>query len=122
MRRREEINAFLGKNTEFEGKLFFSGTVRVDGHFKGEILSEGTLIVGDDALIESEVQVSRLIVSGEVRGNVFAAEKVEIHPPGKVFGNIQAPAVVMEEGVIFEGCCRMKEIKRPGDEKPEPSQ
>ena len=122
MRRREEINAFLGKNTEFEGKLFFSGTVRVDGHFKGEILSEGTLIVGDDALIESEVQVSRLIVSGEVRGNVFAAEKVEIHPPGKVFGNIQAPAVVMEEGVVFEGCCRMKEIKRPGDEKPEPSQ
>jgi cytoskeletal protein CcmA (bactofilin family) len=122
MRRREEINAFLGKNTEFEGKLFFSGTVRVDGHFKGEILSEGTLIVGDDAVIESEVQVSRLIVCGEVRGNVFAAEKIEIHPPGKVFGNIQAPAVVMEEGVVFEGCCRMKEIKRPGDEKPEPSQ
>ena len=122
MKRREEINAFLGKNTEFEGKLFFSGTVRVDGHFKGEILSEGTLIVGDDALIESEVQVSRLIVCGEVRGNVFAAEKIEIHPPGKVFGNIQAPAVVMEEGVVFEGCCRMKEIKRPGDEKPEPSQ
>jgi len=122
MKRREEINAFLGKNTEFEGKLFFSGTVRVDGHFKGEILSEGTLIVGDDAVIESEVQVSRLIVCGEVRGNVFAAEKIEIHPPGKVFGNIQAPAVVMEEGVVFEGCCRMKEIKRPGDEKPEPSQ
>lgn len=118
MKRRDEINAFLGKNTEFEGKLSFSGTVRIDGHFKGEILSDGTLIVGDDAVIESEVQVSHLVVCGEIRGNLFAAEKIEIHPPGKVFGNIQAPAVVMDEGVVFEGCCRMKEIKRPGDEKP----
>ena len=122
MKRRDEINAFLGKNTEFEGKLSFSGTVRIDGRFKGEILSDGTLIVGDDAVIESEVQVSHLVVCGEIRGNLFAAEKIEIHPPGKVFGNIQAPAVVMDEGVVFEGCCRMKEIKGPGGEKPGPSE
>jgi len=122
MKRRDEINAFLGKNTEFEGKLSFSGTVRIDGHFKGEIVADGTLIVGDDAVVESEVQVSQLVVCGEVRGNLFAAEKIEIHPPGKVFGNIQAPAVVMDEGVVFEGNCRMKEIKRPDDEKPPPAQ
>jgi cytoskeletal protein CcmA (bactofilin family) len=121
MKRRDEINAFLGKNTEFEGKLSFSGTVRIDGHFKGEILSDGVLLVGDDAVVESEVQVSQLVVCGEVRGNLFAAEKIEIHPPGKVFGNIQAPAVVMDEGVVFEGCCRMKEIKRPEDENPQPA-
>jgi cytoskeletal protein CcmA (bactofilin family) len=122
MKRRDEINAFLGKNTEFEGKLSFSGTVRIDGHFKGEILADGTLLVGDDAVVESEVQVSQLVVSGEVRGNLFAAEKIEIHPPGKVFGNIQAPAVVMDEGVVFEGCCRMTEIKRPEDEDPQPAE
>jgi len=122
MKRRDEINAFLGKNTEFEGKLSFSGTVRIDGRFKGEILSDGTLIVGDDAVVESDVQVSHLVVCGEVRGNLFAVEKIEIHPPGKVFGNIQSPAVVMDEGVVFEGCCRMKEIKSPDDEKPQPAQ
>jgi cytoskeletal protein CcmA (bactofilin family) len=61
-------------------------------------------------------------VSGEVRGNLFAVEKIEIHPPGKVFGNIQAPAVVMDEGVVFDGCCRMKEIKTPDVEKPPPAQ
>lgn len=122
MKRRDEINAFLGKNTEFEGKLSFSGTVRIDGRFKGEILSDGTLIVGDDAVMESDIQVSQLIVCGEVRGNLCAAEKIELHPPGKVFGNIQAPAVVMDEGVIFEGCCRMKEIKGPGEEPPKPSE
>ena len=122
MKRRDEIKAFLGKNSEFDGNLFFSGTVRIEGHFKGEIAGDGTLIVGDDAVIESEVQVAHLVVCGEVRGNLSASEKIEIHPPGRVFGNLQAPAVVMDEGVVFEGCCRMKEIKRPGDEKPEPSQ
>jgi cytoskeletal protein CcmA (bactofilin family) len=121
MKRRDEINAFLGKDTEFEGKLSFSGTVRIDGHFKGEILSDGTLIVGDDAVIESEIQVSQLVVCGEVRGNLVAAEKIEIHPPGKVFGNIQAPAVVMDEGVVFEGSCRMKEVKKSEDGKPLPA-
>lgn len=122
MKQRDEIKAFLGKNTEFDGKLSFAGTVRIDGHFKGEIVGDGTLIVGDDAVVESEVQVSHLVVCGEVRGNLFAAEKIEIHPPGKVFGNLQAPAVVMDEGVVFEGCCRMREIKKPGDENPQPAQ
>jgi len=119
MKRRDEINAFLGKDTEFEGKLSFSGTVRIDGRFKGEILAGGILIVGDGAVVEADVQVSHLVVCGEVRGNLFAAEKIEIHPPGKVFGNIQAPAVLMEEGVVFEGCCRMQDIKTPDDKKPE---
>lgn len=122
MKRRNEINAFLGKNSEFDGRLSFSGTVRIDGRFKGEIHADGTVIVGDDAVIEAEVEVSQLVVCGEVRGNLIATEKIEIHPPGKVFGNIQAPVVVMDEGVVFEGCCRMKDLRKPGDEKPEPSQ
>jgi len=122
MKRRDEINAFLGKNTEFEGKLSFSGTVRIDGRFKGQIMADGTLIVGDDAVIESDVQVSHLVICGEVRGNLVAVEKIEIRPPGKVFGNIQAPLVVMDEGVVFDGCCRMKDIKTPDDGKPQPDQ
>jgi len=120
MKRRDEINAFLGRNTEFEGKLSFSGTVRIDGRFKGEIRSDGTLIVGDRAVLEADIQVPHLVVCGEVRGNLYAAEKVEIHPPGKVFGNVQAPAVVMDEGVVFEGCCRMQDIKIPEDKTPQP--
>jgi len=120
MKRRDEINAFLGRNTEFEGKLSFSGTVRIDGRFKGEILSDGTLIVGDSAVLEADIQVPHLVVCGEVRGNLYASEKVEIHPPGKVFGNVQAPAVVMDEGVVFEGCCRMQDIKVPEDKDPQP--
>ena len=107
MKKKDEINAFLGKNTEFDGKLSFTGSVRVDGRFKGEISGEGTLIVGDSATVEADVRVSHLIISGEIRGSLFAEERIEIHAPGKVFGNIQAPIVVMDEGVIFDGRCRM---------------
>ena len=107
MKKREDINAFLGRNTEFEGKLSFSGAVRIDGQFRGEILTEGTLIIGEEAAIESNMHVSHVIISGQIRGNIVADEKVEIHAPGKVFGNIQAPVLVIDEGVIFEGNCKM---------------
>lgn len=107
MKKKDEINAFLGRNTEFEGKLSFTGTVRVDGRFQGDISGDGTLIVGDSAAIHADVRVSYLIISGEIRGSLFAAERIEIRSPGKVYGNIQSPVVVIDEGVIFDGQCRM---------------
>ena len=117
MKKRDEINAFLGKDTEFEGKLSFKGAVRIDGHFTGEIFTEGTLIVGEMAVIESNIHVSHIIISGEIRGNIIADNRIEIHAPGKVFGNIQAPTVVIEEGVIFEGNCRMRGTQKADDKK-----
>jgi cytoskeletal protein CcmA (bactofilin family) len=117
MKKGDEINAFLGKNTDFEGKLSFKGAVRVDGYFRGEIHSEGTLIVGESAVLESDVYVSRIVVSGEVRGNIVATERIEVHAPGKVFGNIQAPTVVIDEGVSFEGHCRMHQKGESDDRK-----
>jgi cytoskeletal protein CcmA (bactofilin family) len=103
----DQINAFLGKDTEFEGKLSFAGAVRMDCRFKGEILSGGTLIVGESAVIESDVRVSQIVISGEVRGNI-EADRVEIRAPGKVIGNIRSPVLVIEEGVIFDGSCQMQ--------------
>lgn len=117
MKKKDEINAFLGKNTEFKGTLTFSGAVRIDGTFKGEIFTEGTLIVGESAVIESNVHVSHIIVSGEIRGNISAEKRIEIHAPGKVFGNIEAPTVVIDEGVIFEGNCRMQKLTDSREKK-----
>ncbi len=107
MKKSDGIDAFLGKDTAFEGKLSFSGVVRIDGQFTGEIITEGTLIVGESALIESDINVSHIIISGEIHGNVVADDRIEIHAPGKVFGNLQAPTVIINEGVVFDGNCRM---------------
>ena len=108
---KDEINAFLGKDTEFEGKFSFIGAVRIDGKLSGEIFSNGTLIVGESAIIKSQIHVAEMIISGEVHGDIFAEKKIEITVPGKLFGNIQTPKLVLEEGVIFEGNCKMKDLK-----------
>jgi len=67
-----EINAFLGKDTEFEGKFSFTGMVRVDGRLSGEIFSNGTLVVGESAIIKAQIHVGDVIINGEVQGNIFA--------------------------------------------------
>lgn len=117
MKKKDQINAFLGKDTEFEGKLSFNGAVRIDGRLKGEIFTEGTLIVGESAVIASNINVSHIIVSGEIRGNIEASDRIEVHAPGKVFGNIQAPTVIIDEGVVFEGNCRMHPTKETDEKK-----
>jgi cytoskeletal protein CcmA (bactofilin family) len=117
MKNRDQINAFLGKDTEFEGKLSFKGAVRIDGRFTGEIFTDGTLIAGESAIMKSEIHVSHIIISGEIRGNIIADKRIEIHAPGKVYGNIQAPVVVIDEGVIFEGNCRMQKIETEKEKK-----
>ena len=114
---KDQINAFLGSDTEFEGKLSFAGAVRIDGRFKGEIFSEGTLILGETAVIESDIRAAYIIISGEVRGNIIAESRIEIHAPGKVFGNIGAPVITIDEGVVFEGNCQMQMQKEKIDKK-----
>lgn len=108
---KDEINAFLGKDTEFEGKLSFTGAVRIDGKLSGEIFSNGTLIVGESAVIKAQIHIADMVISGEVHGDIFAEKKIEITVPGKLFGNIKTPKLVLEEGVIFEGNCKMKDLK-----------
>jgi cytoskeletal protein CcmA (bactofilin family) len=101
------FNAILDKGSEFEGKLTFEGTVRIDGKFKGEIFSEANLVVGESGKVEADISVGSVVISGEVIGNIKAKNKVEIHSPGVVRGNINTPALVIEEGVVFEGSCAM---------------
>ena len=117
MKNRDQINAFLGRDTEFDGKLSFKGAVRIDGRFIGEIYTDGTLIAGESAVIKSDIHASHIIISGEIRGNIIADNRIEIHAPGKVFGNIQAPVIVIDEGVIFEGNCHMQKIDKEKEKK-----
>lgn len=103
-----EINALLGKGSEFEGKLTFEGTVRIDGHFKGEIFSDDVLIVGEGAEVEAEIKVNRVIVYGSVHGNVISPGGINLHAPARLLGSIATRSLTIEEGVIFDGSCTMQ--------------
>ncbi len=104
---RGEIKAFLGEGTDFKGILTFEGTVRVDGKLEGEVYTKDTLIVGESATVNAEINVHTIVISGVVRGNINATGKIEVHRPGKLFGNVKTPSLFIEEGVIFEGNCTM---------------
>ncbi|MGE5855660.1 MAG: bactofilin family protein [Syntrophaceae bacterium] len=103
-----DIKAFLGEGTEFEGKLIFTGAVRLDGKFKGEILGKGTLVVGQGARIEADINVDSLMVGGDIRGAVEVRERMEIDTTGKFYGNIRTGIFVIHEGGLFEGNCQME--------------
>lgn len=121
-----DINALLGKGSEFEGKLTFEGTVRIDGRFTGEVMSEGKLIVGEGAEIQAEIRVASVEVYGDVTGNIFATEAVELYAPASVRGNITSPALHIDKGVFFEGACQMASqparapVAAPRRELPQP--
>jgi len=114
-----EINALLGRGTEFTGKLTFEGKVRIDGKFSGEIFTDDVLIIGEGADVRAEIEVSTLIIKGGVvTGNVKASEMVEIHAPGRLYGNIVSPALYIDKGVIFEGNCKMTDAELGVDKRP----
>jgi len=113
-----ELNALLGKGSQFEGKLVFEGTVRIDGKFKGEIHSQGKLVVGENGEIEGEIWVDSAVISGKINGNLNAKSRIELQPQAKVLGNINSPVLVVQEGAIFEGNCQMSKTGEKTSLKP----
>jgi len=101
------LTGVLEHGCEFEGKLTFLGTLRVGGRFKGQIFTPDTLVIGEGAQVEAEVEAGTVIISGEFVGNVRATHRVEIHKPGVFRGNILTPSLSVDEGVVFEGSSKM---------------
>ena len=98
-----EITTLLGRGATFEGKLTFEGTVRIDGKFKGEVFSDDTLVIGEGAQVEAQIDVGEVIIQGTVVGNITAKRSIEIHAPGRVKGDLHTPTLQIDKGVIFEG-------------------
>jgi len=104
---RKKLTAFLDEGSEIEGKYTFTGTVLLNGKFHGEIASPDTLIIGERGVVKAAVRAGTLVVNGELVGNVHASERVELTGKARVFGDLESPVVVLNEGVMFEGHCRM---------------
>ena len=113
------LTAFIDQGSSFEGKLSFKDTVRIDGHFSGEISSENTLVVGETGVIEANVRSQTVIISGTVAGDIVAAAKVVVHKSGRVDGNVETPSLVMEEGATINGMLKMGGRKATGASAPE---
>lgn len=105
--RSDEIIAFLGKGTEFKGVITYEGTVRIDGKVEGEIITQGTLIVGETATIDAEISAGVVVSGGKITGNVRASQRVHLLTKSVLNGSLNTPNLIIEEGVSFNGKCEM---------------
>ena len=109
------LSAFIDQGSSFEGKLSFKDTVRIDGHFSGEISSENTLIVGESGEIEALIHSQTVVVSGSVTGDVVAARQLVLHKTARLEGNVETPSLVVEEGAVLNGQLKMVGAARSKD-------
>lgn len=113
---KDEINAFLGAGTSYQGKLLFQGSVRIDGEFTGEVESDGTLVVGREAKLLGQIRVGQLILSGHINGEIVASKKVVLHKQANLVGSVNTPSLVVEEGAILQGEVSMGEHPEENEE------
>jgi cytoskeletal protein CcmA (bactofilin family) len=106
------LTGFVGNGTTLTGEASFKGMLRVDGALSGRVSSaDGTLIISTNGRVDANVEVAVAQIYGTVNGDIIASKRIEMGRVAKVTGNIQTPALVIENGAIFEGSCRMVQLK-----------
>jgi cytoskeletal protein CcmA (bactofilin family) len=106
------LSGFVGNGTTLTGEANFKGMLRVDGHLSGQVKSEGgTLIVGNNGQVDADIEVAIATIHGAVNGDITASQRLELGRAAKVNGNITTPSLVIEQGAVFEGSCRMFQQK-----------
>jgi cytoskeletal protein CcmA (bactofilin family) len=106
------LSGFVGSGTVITGEASFKSMLRVDGRFSGRITSgTGTLIVGAGGQVDANVEVSVATIHGVINGDIIAGQRIELGRAAKVNGNIQTPSLVIEQGAVFEGSCKMVQAK-----------
>lgn len=102
-----QVTGILQKGTHFEGRLSFEGAMRLGGNFKGEIFSRDVLIIDEGADIEANIEADEVVLSGYVRGNIYAKSKVRMKAPAKFKGTVTTTTLSIDDGVVFEGASHM---------------
>jgi cytoskeletal protein CcmA (bactofilin family) len=102
------MSGYLGSGTSLSGEVTFKSLWRIDGQFSGRIASEsGTIIVGHSGQLDANVEVAIATIAGAVNGDIIATQRLELGRTARVNGNIQTPSLLIEQGAVFEGSCRM---------------
>jgi cytoskeletal protein CcmA (bactofilin family) len=102
-----DLTAFIDEGSEIEGSCRFGGTVMLNGAVRGEVTSTDAVIVGESGIVHANIRAGAIVISGQVTGDLVSTQRLELRRPARVFGDIEAPVVTIEEGVLFQGRCQM---------------
>jgi len=103
----QDVRVSLGPDAEVTGKLSFATPTRIEGRLKGELRATDLLVIGPQAVVQADVRADKLVVLGEVRGQVQGASRVEICRGGRLYGDVETKSLIVQEGATFEGKSRM---------------
>ena len=110
------LSGFVGGGTIVTGEANFKAMMRVDGHLSGRVSSSsGTLIVGANGKVDANIEVAVAVIHGTINGDIIATQRLELGRAAKVNGNIQTPSLIIEQGAIFEGSCKMLQMSQAAD-------
>ena len=110
------LSGFVGGGTVVTGEANFKAMMRVDGHLSGRVSStSGTLIVGANGKVDANIEVAVAVIHGTINGDIIATQRLELGRAAKVHGNIQTPSLIIEQGAIFEGSCKMLQMSQAAD-------
>jgi len=110
------LSGFVGGGTVVTGEANFKAMMRVDGHLSGRVMStSGTLIVGANGKVDANIEVAVAVIHGTINGDIIATQRLELGRAAKVNGNIQTPSLIIEQGAIFEGSCKMVQMTQAAD-------
>jgi len=110
------LSGFVGGGTTVTGEANFKAMMRVDGHLSGRVSSSsGTLIVGANGKVDANIEVAVAVIHGTINGDIIATQRLELGRAAKVNGNIQTPSLIIEQGAIFEGTCKMLQMNAAVD-------
>ena len=110
------LSGFVGGGTTVTGETTFKAMLRVDGILSGRISSSsGTLIVGANGKVDANIEVAVAVIHGTINGDIIASQRLELGRAAKVNGNIQTPSLVIEQGGLFEGSCKMVQMSAAAD-------
>jgi cytoskeletal protein CcmA (bactofilin family) len=103
-----KVSGFIDKDTEITGDIRFKDSFRIDGKFKGKILSGSSLIIGETGDVEADIEAGSISINGRVKGTMSATDLIEIFSQGRVTGKMVTPKLIIEEGAFFQGSCQME--------------
>lgn len=110
------LSGFVGGGTVVTGEANFKAMMRVDGHLSGRVSSSsGTLIVGANGKVDANIEVAVAVIHGTINGDIIATQRLELGRAAKVNGNIQTPSLIIEQGAVFEGSCKMLQMTAAAD-------
>ena len=114
------LSGYVGNGTVVSGEATFKGMLRIDGHLTGRVVSQdGTLLVGTNGQVDADIEVAVATINGTVNGDIIASQRLEMGRAARVKGNVQTPSLMIEQGAIFEGSCRMAQLKETQDKQRE---